>query len=315
MELFRLCLAILFCSIVLAACGEDAVEMSAPAPAPAAVVASDAVQTDQVKPASTNSGGVSVKILPDNPTSTGCLRAVVHGIAGRSTVLWSVNNDIVSSGTNTQLCSEHVKRGDQVSVEVGTQDKGAVASVSIANSPPKVVEISSVPEEIFAGSAVTVTPIAEDVDGDDVSFTYQWLINGEADSLLSEATLPANSFTKGDTIQVQIVPNDFFEDGPTYESYAQPIPNASPRITSEPPQGIASLDYRYQVVANDPDDNQLAYSLSDAPEGMFIDENGGLIEWSLVNVTPGDYIIAIKVSDSEGAEAVQEYRLSLGAPE
>ena len=141
------------------------------------------------------------------------------------------------------------------------------------------------------------------------------MINGDADPLLSEATLPANSFTKGDTIQVQIVPNDFFDDGMVYESYAQLVPNAAPSITSEPPQGISSLDYRYQVVANDPDDNQLAYSLSDAPEGMLIDENSGLIEWSLVNVIPGDYTISIKVSDSEGVEAVQEYRLSLGAPE
>jgi hypothetical protein len=82
-----------------------------------------------------------------------------------------------------------------------------------------------------------------------------------------------------------------------------------------PPQGITSLNYRYQVIVNDPDDNQLAYSLIDAPEGMLIDENSGLIEWSLANVPPGDYTIAIKVSDLEGAEAVQEYRLSLGAPE
>ena len=213
------------------------------------------------------------------------------------------------------MCGNFFIRGDQVTVEVGTGNSGASKTVTISNAPPKIVDISSTPEEIFAGRSITVTPVAEDVDGDDVSFTYQWLINGEADSLLSEATLPANSFTKGDTIQVQIVPNDFFDDGMVYESYAQRVPNAAPSITSEPPQGISSLDYRYQVVAHDPDDNQLAYSLSDAPEGMLIDKNSGLIEWSLVNVTPGDYTIAIKVSDSEGAEAVQEYRLSLGAPE
>ena len=301
------------CMLLLAACGEDA-----PAPTaenPTVVVSTPAVAKPPVNADSQSAGGVTVRIQPEEPTSTGCLSAIIHGTPGRSAVIWKVNNEIVSTGNDHRLCSNNYKRDDQVTVVVGTLDRGAQASVSIGNTPPRVIDISSTPSEIYAGSDIAVTPVAEDVDGDTVSFSYQWLINGDADPLLSEATLPANSFTKGDTIQVQIVPNDFFDDGMVYESYAQRVPNAAPSITSEPPQGISSLDYRYQVVAHDPDDNQLAYSLSDAPEGMLIDENSGLIQWSLINVTPGDYTIAIKVSDSEGVEAVQEYRLSLGAPE
>jgi hypothetical protein len=303
----------LCCMLLLAACGEEA-----PAPTaenPTVVVSTPAAAKSPVNADSQSAGGVTVRIQPEEPTSTGCLNAIIHGTPGRSTVIWKVNNEIVSTGNDSRLCSKNYKRDDQVTVVIGTLDRGAQTSVSIGNSLPRVVDISSSPAEIFAGTDITVIPVAEDADGDEVDFTYQWLINGDADPLLSEATLPANSFTKGDTIQVQIVPNDFFDDGMVYESYAQRVPNAAPSITSEPPQGISSLDYRYQVVANDPDDNQLAYSLNDAPEGMLIDENSGLIEWSLVNVTPGDYTIAIKVSDSEGAEAVQEYRLSLGAPE
>jgi hypothetical protein len=306
---------ILFSCLVLSACGEDAPEQPASTPVVHPPAESQAAPAPQVKTVNQSAGGVTVKILPESPTSTGCLRAVIQGVPGRSAILWKVNSEVVSTGTDNQLCSDSYKRDDTVTVEVGTNDRGAQASVSIGNSLPRVVDLSSTPAEIFAGIDISVTPVAEDADGDDVSFSYQWLINGDADPLLTEATLPGDKFTKGDSIQVLIVPNDFFEDGPTYESYAMSVPNAAPSITSEPPQGISSLDYRYQVVANDPDDNQLAYSLSDAPEGMLIDENSGLIQWSLVNVTPGDYTIAIKVSDSEGAEAVQEYRLSLGAPE
>jgi hypothetical protein len=256
-----------------------------------------------------------VKILPENPTSTGCLHAVIQGNPGRSAVTWQVNSEVVATGTDTQLCSDSYQRDDTVTVEVGTIDKGAQASVSIGNSLPRVVDISSTPEEIFAGSDISVSPVAEDADGDDVSFTYQWLINGEADPLLTEATLPGGSFTKGDTVQVLIVPNDFYEDGPTYESYAQLIPNAIPQITSQPPEGISSLDYRYQVEVSDPDDNKFTYRLDEAPEGMSIDENSGLIKWSLIDVTPGKYTIAIIVADPEGTEVAQEYTLSLGAPQ
>jgi hypothetical protein len=313
MNFIRLVLLV-FCCVTLGACGEDAPDQSASVPATQPPAENQIAPNPQVKAVSQSAGGVTVKILPEYPTSTSCLQAVIQGTPGRNVVIWKVNSEVVSSGTNTQLCSDNYKRDDTVTVEVGTKDQGAQAAVSIGNSLPRVVDISSTPSEIYAGTDITVVPVAEDADGDDVDFTYQWLINGEADPVLTQATIPGGKFTKGDTIQVLIVPNDFFDDGPTYESYAQPIPNASPQITSEPPQGITSLDYRYQVEVSDPDDNTFIYRLDEAPEGMSIDENSGLIEWSLADVAPGDYTIAVIAADSEGVETAQAYTLSLGAP-
>jgi hypothetical protein len=156
-----------------------------------------------------------------------------------------------------------------------------------------------------------VTPVAEDDDGDDVDFSYQWLINGEPDPQFTDATLPAGAFAKGDRLQVQIVPNDFYDDGPTYTSFATVVANAPPVITSKPPEGIASLDYAYQVVVSDPDDDTFTYRLEEAPDGMTIDENTGLIAWSLIEASPGEHTIAIIVSDPDGAETAQEYTLTL----
>jgi hypothetical protein len=312
MRFVFLILAVLSC-VVLSACGEEPQKQSAPkVEAATSDTSQNEAETKNVPPAQ-SAGGVTVEILPENPTSSGCLRAVIQGHPGRSAVIWKVNGETVSSGTDTQLCSDQYKRYDNVTVSVGTNDVGAQASVSIGNSPPRIVDISSSASGIFAGVDVTVTPVAEDVDGDQVDFTYQWLINGEDDPVLTEATLPGSKFTKGDTIQVLIVPNDFFDDGPTYESYAQVVPNAAPQITSQPPQGITSFDYVYQVVVSDPDDSEFTYRLDAAPEGMTIDEKSGLIQWSLVDVSPGDYTIAIVVADSEGIEGAQEYTLTLGA--
>ena len=298
-----------FVCIVLSACGEEA---PGPQTEPEAQEAVEKVPTaEQQVPAEQSAGGVKVTILPDNPTATGCLSIMIQGNPGRSAVVWKINGEIVSSRFSSQLCSDHYKRGDRVTVEVGTKDQGAQASVAIANSPPKVIDISSTPDEIFAGRDVSVVPVAEDVDGDTVDFSYQWLINGDADPLLTEAILPGDKFTKGDTIQVQIVPNDFYDDGPTYESHSQLVPNAPPQITSQPPAGITSLDYRYQVAASDPDDSSFTYRLEEAPDGMTIDEQTGLIKWDLTDATPGMHTIAIIVSDPDGAEAAQEYTLTL----
>jgi hypothetical protein len=315
MHFIRLVL-IVVSSIVLGACGEEVPEQPASIPPHQSSTTHDqprGVTDPQPGSISQSAGGVTVKILPANPTSTGCLRAVIQGHPGRSAVIWKVNGETVSSGTDTQLCSDSYRRYDQVSVAVGTNDKGAQASTSIGNSPPRVVDITSTPEEIFAGTDISVAPLAEDADGDDVDFTYQWLINGEADPALTEATLPGSRFSKGDAVKVLIVPNDFYDDGPTYESYAMQVPNAAPRITSQPPQRVTSLDYRYQVEVSDPDDNQFTYRLEEAPEGMTIDETSGLIQWSLVEATPGDHTIAIIVTDPEGVENAQEYTLTLSA--
>ena len=315
MNYIRLVLLFCFC-VVLTACGDEVPEQEAATPQPSTTNGSSQKTANPQKTSTdAGAGGVTVQILPEDPTSTDCLQATIKGNPGRSGVVWKVNGDVVATGTSTQFCSENYKRDDLVTVVVGTSDKGAQASVVVGNSLPQVVDISSTPDEIFAGTDISVFPVAEDADGDDVSFSYQWLINGEADPLLTEATLPGDRFSKGDVIQVLIVPNDFYADGPTYESYAQSVPNAAPQITSEPPQGISSLDYRYQVVASDPDDSQLTYRLDEAPEGMSIDENSGLIQWSLADVTPGDYTIAIIVTDPDGADAAQEYKLTLGDPE
>lgn len=305
-------------SVLLVSCREDAAEKHSPTSAPGASETSETPQTtasQQKTPAATSAGNVTVQIIPERPTATDCLRAVITGLPGSSRIVWAINGETVSSGTDAKLCNAGYQRDDLVTVTVGTIDMGAQAAVSIVNSLPRVVDISSTPSEIYAGMEITVSPVAEDADGDVVDYSYQWLINGEADPVLTQSILPGDRVRKGDSIQVLIVPNDFYDDGPTYESYATSVANAAPDITSQPPQGITSIDYRYQVEVSDPDDSQFTYRLDQAPEGMTIDTASGLIQWSLDGVAPGDYTIAIIVTDPEGAEGAQEYRLALGAPQ
>ena len=94
------------------------------------------------------------------------------------------------------------------------------------------------------------------------------------------------------------------------------LPNRPPRITSTPPIDAAvNTPYAYQVIAEDPDQDVLAYSLPDAPDGMAIDPGTGLIEW-----TPGggqlhDDTVAVQVSDHRGGIATQVYTvMALGTP-
>ena len=116
-------LSVLLLSLfLLNACGDEVKVQTATETTPKASEKKGTVQSDTAKAISQGTGGVAVTILPENPTSTGCLRAVIHGTPGRSSVVWSVNGEVVSSGTNAQLCSDKYKRDDTVTVEVGTDD-------------------------------------------------------------------------------------------------------------------------------------------------------------------------------------------------
>jgi len=125
-----------------------------------------------------------------------------------------------------------------------------------------VTGFSATPKQLFAGMDVNVFPLAEDKDGDSVSFRYQWLINNEADPFLTEAKLPGDRFVKGDRVQVRITPFDGQEEGPVYQSYVMTVPNAPPRITSQPPENFEALEYQYQAKTSDPDGDKLVYQLA-----------------------------------------------------
>jgi hypothetical protein len=215
----------------------------------------------------------------------------------------------VPATNEPSLCKDFFKRGDRVPV---TTSDGGSDTVTIANSPPKVTEVSTVPDNWQGGTAIEVTPLAEDADGDEVEFQYKWVINGVEDPLLNEAVLPAGRSRRGDRIEVRITPSDGREEGPVYVSVGKSVAGSAPEIVSRPAAWFESKIYSYQVVAKDLDNDQLTFSLDNPPEGMTIDAKTGLVSWSLTGIAPGKYPIKVVVRDPDGGEDSQEFELVLG---
>jgi hypothetical protein len=64
-------------------------------------------------------------------------------------------------------------------------------------------------------------------------------------------------------------------------SVIAPPPNRPPIITSIPVVDTrVTQEYQYKAIATDPDSDTLTYSLVNAPNGMIIDGNTGLIRWT-----------------------------------
>ena len=118
-------------------------------------------------------------------------------------------------------------------------------------------------------------------------------------------------FKKGDSISVTIVPDDREIMGAPKKSEPVKISNSAPAIVSSPPTSIEGTKYLYQVKANDPDNDPIAFTLKSGPKGMKIDPKSGLLQWQIHKEDKGTHSIEIEVSDSEGARSYQQYTLAI----
>ncbi len=90
-----------------------------------------------------------------------------------------------------------------------------------------------------------------------------------------------------------------------------------PSIMSLPvTDGVLCEPYSYDVEATDPEPGDvLTYSLDSAPEGMVIDEDTGLVQWSPVRGQGGGHFVAIRVEDTRGEYDIQEFAIAVEIPE
>jgi hypothetical protein len=70
--------------------------------------------------------------------------------------------------------------------------------------------------------------------------------------------------------------------------------------------------YTYTVKAMDPDGDTIRYRLSQAPDGMTIQSETGLIQWKVSTEHPS-VDVGVAASDGDGAEAFQQFKLTVGS--
>ncbi len=154
---------------------------------------------------------------------------------------------------------------------------------------------------------------ARDEDGD--SLTYELLVapsgmSIDADSGVISWTPNASQFGNH---RVVLGVNDRASIAAQRFLIIVESPNRPPVIMSTPEQIISpGMIYRYDVSANDPDNNDLSYALSSAPAGMTIDALGRIL-WATAIADIGTHSITVKVTDLFGASASQSYDLVVSA--
>ena len=182
---------------------------------------------------------------------------------------WTRDGEGADVGNASEIGAEETLKGEVWSVTVTPSDgevsgEPASAEVKIGNSAPTLGALY-ITADLSTGDQVGAVPIdADDPDGDDVTVTVEWLIDGvlaETDTLEpGETTALLDAvFVKGDSIQARAWGNDGFLDSNVVESEVETVANTAPTIdevTITPSEGQESTTFECLVSGKaDPDED------------------------------------------------------------
>jgi hypothetical protein len=246
---------------------------------------------------------------------------IVAGSATHKLTENGVQRDVKAASTTLFVDNRLVGGGGlpEVSVvQLNASDSGGsaldTAVVSRGNLRP--VAKAQAPQSVRTNRLVSLTASqSSDPNGD--ALTYAWaIVHAPAGSTaaLASATASETSFTpdkKGYYIaQLRVFDGQLAGKPVTATIYAS---NDNPEIVSAPvTTATVNQPYIYDADATDADGDTLAYALTEAPQGMTIDAQTGVISWTPAAI--GAVNVAVQVDDGFGGSAAQSFTLTVSPP-
>jgi hypothetical protein len=224
----------------------------------------------------------------------------VNGLAHTGTTTTIETDDTIPDGEffagETWTCSVTPNDGD---------DDGDSASASYTiNTAPEAPEISIDPEEPVAGAddlTCLVDLDSTDADGDDVTYTFEWEVDGEAytDATTTNETgdtAPAEDTTADEEWTCTVTPNDGAEDGNSSET--------SVTVSGAESDCPAGYDLAFEVT--DDDTNQITDDCAWLWDVLFSQGTHVSLEWWSTDGTtwgPSIWDLTDELSSIESAYA------------
>jgi hypothetical protein len=230
---------------------------------------------------------------------------------------WIINEHRVDGETYPTLSPTLLKLGDKVEVEIVASDGHTSGKpyrtepATVGNTPPEVVKVSIEPTGSDRSEMKAIVE-GVDADRDAISYVYRWRKNATLVVEGDNATFNTGAFSRGDSITVEVIPQDAGGVGKSKLSEPIALGNNAPKITSHPPNKFEKGVFVYSVQAIDDDKDSLKYLLDTAPTGMTIDSATGMISWPVAPDVKGTHRVRVLVQDGQGGSAFQDFDLSPG---
>lgn len=179
------------------------------------------------------------------------------------------------------------------------------------NAAPTLRDVAIFPAAPTRGQVLTAVGTASDTDGDPVSVTWRWEVNGVEVAI--GPTL-ADGFGRGDVVRVAGVPSDGVDEGALAASDEVVVGNAPPRITRAdllPVEPVTGDVVTVVLRIEDPDGDAAAASYAWSLNGAAVDEPGPAL--LAAAVARGDVVeVAVAVRDGLGGEAAAQLAAVVG---
>lgn len=170
---------------------------------------------------------------------------------------WTWNGSIVGTNSTLNLADITPSIGDAIICSVTAVDEHAASisqqiNTSSANRLPSAPTVIISPEAPIAGEddlVCQVTSASTDLDGQALSFTYDWYINGV--SMANTATLSSTLTNTGDIATCDVIAYDGFEYGPS----------GSDQVTVQSPCFWGECDYNLALLQTGVDFVEIQHGL------------------------------------------------------
>lgn len=187
-------------------------------------------------------GAPEVSISPDPAAETSDLTAILdvpsvdpEGAEVSYTYAWT-RNGADTSYTTSVVPASATASGDTWTVTVTPNDgeidgPAGTASVTMGNEAPVLSAVTLTPDPAYEGDTLTCTPgSASDAEGDSISYSYAWMVDGAAVSSTS-STLGSADFARDQIVVCTVTPSDGESAGdPVSDSVT--IGNTAPELSS-----------------------------------------------------------------------------------
>lgn len=220
-----------------------------------------------------------VSISPGTPGSNQDLQASIdvpgvdpEGEPVSHTYEWLKDGVIQPTLASSLVLSTETRRGETWTVRVYPHDADATgphgeASVVVSNAPPTVLSATLSPDPALTNDVLQITTTTDDADGDAVTESYDWLVNGVSTGIGSDTLDGALAFDRGDQVQVLVTAHDGSDDSVPVASNLVTIgnsPPSAPTVSIAPVGPIEQLDDLYCAAAGavDPDGDAVTYTFS-----------------------------------------------------
>lgn len=219
---------------------------------------------------------------------------------------WRVNGRLLEKEGRPRLLTQDLQKGDRVELRVVASD-GRLESpirsrmIQIGNRKPRLQGVSfSGGASVRGGDVIDASPLASDPDGDVLTFSYLWYVNGKAVGEKGKR-FDTSHLKRGDRVHVEVVAKDGSDQTKPVRSPVLRIGNTPPRILGIPAAKNVKGEYRYAFRATDPDgDRGLRFRLAEAPRGMSIDAATGIARWRPDATQAGSHPVEVVVEDAYG---------------